>query len=158
MALASVRAVSCSAIRPKISRRSCTSRRARFGWAVPSSSHIPGVRHSRPAAVWTTGSAIISPLAIRVFQADYQYYHVNFGPQNPFPTGGRANLNVARLSAGLVYRHRQHHAASARHLPVRCEPGVGLSRRSGHHHRHRDQPEPEEERARIPGRATTASR
>jgi hypothetical protein len=42
--------------------------------------------------------------AIRVFQADYQYYHVNFGPQNPYPTGGRANLNVARLSAGLVYR------------------------------------------------------
>ena len=42
--------------------------------------------------------------AIRVFQADYQYYHVDFGPQNPFPTGGRANLNVARLSAGLVYR------------------------------------------------------
>jgi hypothetical protein len=42
--------------------------------------------------------------AIRVFQADYQYYHANFGPQNPFPTGGRANLNVARLSAGLVYR------------------------------------------------------
>ncbi|MGA9716765.1 MAG: hypothetical protein WBQ79_00680 [Acidobacteriaceae bacterium] len=42
--------------------------------------------------------------AIRVFQADYQYYHVNFGPQNPFPTGGRANLNVARLSAGIVYR------------------------------------------------------
>ena len=43
-------------------------------------------------------------LALRVFQADYQYYHVNFGPQNPYPTGGRANLNVARLSAGLVYR------------------------------------------------------
>ncbi|MFL6428756.1 MAG: hypothetical protein ACJ71S_10975 [Acidobacteriaceae bacterium] len=43
-------------------------------------------------------------LAIRVFQADYQYYHVNFGPQFPYPTGGRANLNVARLSAGLVYR------------------------------------------------------
>jgi hypothetical protein len=43
-------------------------------------------------------------LAIRVFQADYQYYHVNFGPQNPYPTGGRANLQVVRLSAGLVYR------------------------------------------------------
>jgi hypothetical protein len=43
-------------------------------------------------------------LAIRVFQADYQYYHVNFGPQNPYPTGGRANLDVVRLSAGLVYR------------------------------------------------------
>jgi hypothetical protein len=43
-------------------------------------------------------------LAIRVFQADYQYYHANFGPQNPYPTGGRANLDVVRLSAGLVYR------------------------------------------------------
>ncbi|HZD78019.1 MAG TPA: hypothetical protein VE218_13510 [Acidobacteriaceae bacterium] len=43
-------------------------------------------------------------LAIRVFQADYQYYHVNFGPQDPYPTGGRANLDVVRLSAGLVYR------------------------------------------------------
>ena len=41
---------------------------------------------------------------MRVFQADYQYYHVNFGPQNPYPTGGRANLDVVRLSAGLVYR------------------------------------------------------
>src|ERR1700744_462472 len=43
-------------------------------------------------------------LAIRVFQADYQYYHANFGPQNPYPTGGRANLDVGRLSAGIVYR------------------------------------------------------
>src|ERR1700761_6859032 len=43
-------------------------------------------------------------LAIRVFQADYQYYHANFGPQNPYPTGGRANLDVVRLSAGIVYR------------------------------------------------------
>jgi len=43
-------------------------------------------------------------LAIRVFQADYQYYHADFGPQNPYPTGGRANLDVVRLSAGLVYR------------------------------------------------------
>jgi hypothetical protein len=42
--------------------------------------------------------------AIRVFQADYQYYHADFGPQNPYPTGGRANLDVVRLSAGLVYR------------------------------------------------------
>jgi hypothetical protein len=47
---------------------------------------------------------ITQHFAVRVFQADYQYYHVNFGPQNPYPTGGRANLNVARLSAGLVYR------------------------------------------------------
>jgi len=39
-------------------------------------------------------------LAIRLFQADYQYMHVNWGPG---VWGGRANLNVARLSAGVVY-------------------------------------------------------
>ncbi len=40
-------------------------------------------------------------LAIRLFQADYQYTHVDFG------TGiqqGRANISAAQLSAGLVYR------------------------------------------------------
>jgi outer membrane protein OmpA-like peptidoglycan-associated protein len=41
---------------------------------------------------------------IRLFQADYQYYHVNFGPQSPYPTGGRANLENVRLSTGLLYR------------------------------------------------------
>ena len=41
---------------------------------------------------------------IRVFQADYQYYHVDFGPQFPYPTGGRANLDTIRLSTGLLYR------------------------------------------------------
>ncbi len=40
---------------------------------------------------------------IRVFQADYQYYHDDFGPQAPYPTGGRANLNNARISAGILY-------------------------------------------------------
>lgn len=40
-------------------------------------------------------------LAIRLFQADYQYTHVNFGP-GPTPPGGRANINAARLSTGLV--------------------------------------------------------
>jgi outer membrane protein OmpA-like peptidoglycan-associated protein len=38
--------------------------------------------------------------ALRLFQADYQYYHADFGPQDS--TGGRANVNNARLSAGLV--------------------------------------------------------
>ena len=38
-------------------------------------------------------------LSIRIFQADYEYSHVNFGAGIP---GGRANLNIARLSAGLV--------------------------------------------------------
>lgn len=40
-------------------------------------------------------------LAIRLFQADFQYMHVNFGTH---PTeGGRANIKAARLSAGFVY-------------------------------------------------------
>jgi hypothetical protein len=42
-------------------------------------------------------------LALRLFQADYEYMHVNFGPQSPYPTGGRANINAARLSTGLVF-------------------------------------------------------
>lgn len=39
-------------------------------------------------------------LAIRVFQADYEYMHANFGLG---PYGGRANINAARLSAGVVF-------------------------------------------------------
>ena len=39
-------------------------------------------------------------LAIRVFQADYEYMHADFGPGT---FGGRANINAARLSAGLVF-------------------------------------------------------
>jgi len=39
-------------------------------------------------------------LAVRIFQADYEYMHADFGPQ-PY-TGGRANIDAARLSAGLV--------------------------------------------------------
>ena len=42
-------------------------------------------------------------LGLRLFQADYQYFHANFGPQDPYPTGGRANLKVARVSTGLLY-------------------------------------------------------
>ncbi len=38
-------------------------------------------------------------LAIRLFQADYEYMHADFGPGSD---GGRANINAARLSAGLV--------------------------------------------------------
>ncbi|MFP5237239.1 MAG: hypothetical protein ACLGSD_15175, partial [Acidobacteriota bacterium] len=40
-------------------------------------------------------------LAIRLFQADFQYMHVNFGTQPN--EGGRANIKAARLSAGVVY-------------------------------------------------------
>jgi hypothetical protein len=38
-------------------------------------------------------------LAIRLFQADYEYMHVDFGPK---VFGGRANIDAARLSAGVV--------------------------------------------------------
>ena len=41
-------------------------------------------------------------LAIRVFQADYEYMHADFGTGYA-PPGGRANINAARLSAGIVY-------------------------------------------------------
>jgi hypothetical protein len=42
-------------------------------------------------------------LGLRLFQADFQYFHTNFGPQPPYPTGGRANLKIARLSTGVLY-------------------------------------------------------
>jgi hypothetical protein len=38
-------------------------------------------------------------LAIRLFQADYEYMHADWGL---VPYGGRANVNAARLSAGVV--------------------------------------------------------
>ncbi|MFZ0663653.1 MAG: hypothetical protein WAM66_13240 [Acidobacteriaceae bacterium] len=41
-------------------------------------------------------------LGIRLFQADYEYMHVNFGPQPV--SGGRLNANTPRLSAGLVFK------------------------------------------------------
>ncbi len=39
-------------------------------------------------------------LAVRLFQADYEYMHENWGPG---VFGGRGNFNSARLSAGLVF-------------------------------------------------------
>jgi hypothetical protein len=41
-------------------------------------------------------------LGLRLFQADYEYFHANFGPEPYF--GGRANPGVARLSTGLVLK------------------------------------------------------
>jgi len=40
-------------------------------------------------------------LAIRIFQADYEYMHADFGPASQIE-GGRANINAVRLSAGIV--------------------------------------------------------
>lgn len=48
-------------------------------------------------------------LSLRLFQVDYQYMHASFGPPNTQPPtgsnieGGRANINAAQLSTGLVY-------------------------------------------------------
>jgi len=43
-------------------------------------------------------------LAVRIFQADYEWMHADFGPATQWnPPGGRANINAARLSAGIVY-------------------------------------------------------
>jgi hypothetical protein len=41
-------------------------------------------------------------LGIRLFQADYEYMHADFGPPAQV-FGGRANINAARLSTGIVY-------------------------------------------------------
>lgn len=41
-------------------------------------------------------------LGIRLFQLDYEYMHANFGPAAQV-LGGRANINAARLSTGVVY-------------------------------------------------------
>jgi hypothetical protein len=40
-------------------------------------------------------------LAIRLFQADYEYMHADWGTGSE---GGRANINAVRLSAGVVFR------------------------------------------------------
>jgi hypothetical protein len=44
-------------------------------------------------------------LGLRLFQADYRYTHIDFGPANPTIglQGGRANLSGAELSTGLLF-------------------------------------------------------
>ena len=44
-------------------------------------------------------------LGLRVFEADYRYTHLDFGPAVPsiYKLGGRANLNGAELSTGLLF-------------------------------------------------------
>ena len=48
-------------------------------------------------------------LSLRIFQVDYQYTHVSFGALVLPTTGGRANINAARLSMGFVYSFDQLH-------------------------------------------------
>jgi hypothetical protein len=42
-------------------------------------------------------------LALRLFQADYEYFHIDYGPTSA-PEGGRLNSDTARLSAGIVLK------------------------------------------------------
>ncbi len=44
-------------------------------------------------------------LGLRLFEADYRYTHIDFGPANPsiFLQGGRANLSGVELSSGLLF-------------------------------------------------------
>ena len=62
--------------------------------------------HWGPAIVVGGGMDYATPflggkLGLRLFQADYEYMHLNWGPVTQ-PKGGRANLNAARLSTGLL--------------------------------------------------------
>jgi hypothetical protein len=62
--------------------------------------------HWGPAIVVGGGMDYATPffggkLGIRLFQADYEYMHLNWGPVT-LPSGGRANLNAARVSTGLL--------------------------------------------------------
>ncbi|MEK6398895.1 MAG: hypothetical protein V4734_12475, partial [Terriglobus sp.] len=49
-------------------------------------------------------------LGVRLFQGDYEYNHVDFGPLAPNRlTGGVANARFVNASAGLVFRFGGHH-------------------------------------------------
>ncbi|MGB6973121.1 MAG: OmpA family protein [Terracidiphilus sp.] len=68
---------------------------------------LPGYQANKWGPALTVGGGIDyhTPLfnhrlSIRVFQADYQYMHADFGPGI---YGGRANIKAARLSAGIVF-------------------------------------------------------
>ena len=68
-------------------------------------------------------------LAIRLFQADYEYMHVDFGPD-----GLRRQRQHQRGAAerGHCDPCRLHRATASDHAGVLGEPGIDLSRRSGH--------------------------
>ncbi len=79
-----------------------------FAHALAGAAYVGGPQHNPntwgPALTVGGGMDYETPLfhhhlAIRLFQADYEYMHANFGP---IVFGGRANINAARLSAGVV--------------------------------------------------------
>jgi hypothetical protein len=80
-----------------------------FAHALVGAAYVGGPEHEPntwgPALTVGGGMDYNTPLfnhhlAIRLFQADYEYMHADFGPGE---FGGRANINAARLSAGLVW-------------------------------------------------------
>jgi outer membrane protein OmpA-like peptidoglycan-associated protein len=84
-----------------------------FAHALVGAVRLGGPNGDGFAHAYTTGTALTAGggldyelpfwnhrFALRLFQADFQYYHVNYGTQ-PF-VGGRANIDAARLSTGLV--------------------------------------------------------
>ena len=80
-------------------------------------------------------------LGLRLFQADYEYLHINFGPQNF--TGGRMNANTARLSTGLVFKFGN--IVLLLRWPMRARRARNcLSWRANYDYRNGDEPEPEE--------------
>ncbi len=82
------------------------------GGAYVGGPNYPGNGTDLVAHAYTWGPALTAGAGLdldfsrhfawRIFQADYEYMHADFGPQ-PF-TGGRANISAVRLSTGLVLR------------------------------------------------------
>jgi len=82
-----------------------------FAHALVNLNQVEGPAHNWPT--WGPGATLGGGLdynlpwlnhhmALRLFQADYEYMHANFGTQI-YPPGGRASINAARLSTGLVF-------------------------------------------------------
>src|ERR1700735_4599929 len=82
------------------------------GGGPPGGPNISGIG-AQPKHIYTWGPALTAGagldydlpfgghrIAWRLFQADYEYWHADFGPADEL--GGRANVSAVRLSTGLV--------------------------------------------------------
>jgi hypothetical protein len=67
-------------------------------------------------------------LAVRLFQVDYEYMDVDFGPPNPYGlAGGKANINALRVSGGLVLRLGDLAPLPPIALECKANPGEGFA-------------------------------